>query len=97
MMEISDRHWGILRVAGHAGFVQRMIEKYLPEHHRIIASREADELYREYLVEGPDMPFVRGQNMPEQVALLFLVDDDGNYCYWEHQAHKRWRVDAATH
>jgi hypothetical protein len=87
-------NWGILRVAGHAGFVEGMVTKYLPEGHRIVASRDADDhmLYREYIIQGPDMPVVVAGQNPDVVDLLFMVDDSGTWCYWGHKDHKRWPV-----
>jgi len=92
-MDSTEYRRGILRVAGHAGFVQGMIEQYLPPEHKIIASRdiEGDALYRGYLVEGPDMPVVETGNYAPEVTLLFGIDNDGRaFCYWQHLAHKRW-------
>jgi hypothetical protein len=90
----SVPHWGILRVAGHAGFIQPMIEKYLPPDHQIIASHDADGdvLYRQYIIDGPDMPPVEAGKNPELVELLFLVEEAGTFCYWKHMDHKRWPV-----
>lgn len=93
MEDSTDYRWGILRVAGHAGFVQGMIEKYLPPEHKILSSRQTeDPLYREYLVAGPDMPTVTAGDVPPNVELEFGADESGPYCYWAHRAHKRWHA-----
>lgn len=91
MEDITEYRWGILRIAGHAGFVQGMIDKYLPPQHTILSSRDTeDPLYREYLVSGPDMPVVSVGATPPTVDLEFGVDECGPYCYWAHVTNKRW-------
>lgn len=90
---LKERRWGTLRVASVPFDGPQYPDSYLPEDHKIIATRhQHGSIYLEHIVSGPDMPLHESGNDPAQVFLIFDRGESGLYCWWEHLSHKRWPV-----
>lgn len=90
---LRERRWGILRVADVAVQGPKYPDSYLPEGHKIIATRhQGGSIHLEHIVSGPDMPVHETGQDPVQVFLIFDRDESGLYCWWEHMSYRRWPV-----
>lgn len=90
MTEARERRWGVMIVT--RDFDGLLVQSYLPDGHRIIATKsEPSDVYDYHIIEGPEMPVARDGKHPDYVNLLLYTDDSGlQYGYWGHKQETRW-------